>query len=148
MSCFKFPCTFCACLGIGIAYAHGCEVSANRSAPHGCALPNKLANFKVGLQLSHRRNTARATVSQQRNTTVIGLGSVGGHGVAGYFECSNDVVVGRPRTMSELQAQVQQYDHVKAVGVGHSWWQQQFCSGSDSSSVNIVLTQMDTTLTE
>jgi len=48
----------------------------------------------------------------------------------------------------ELQAQVQGYDHVKAVGVGHSWWQQQFCSGADSSSVNIVLTKMNSTLTE
>ena len=66
----------------------------------------------------------------------------------GYFECANDVVVGKPRTLAELQAQVLQYDKVKAVGVGHSWWQQQFCSGSDSKSVNIVLTQMNSTLTE
>jgi len=66
----------------------------------------------------------------------------------GYFECNNNVVVGKPSTLSELQAQIQAYDHVKAVGVGHSWWQQQFCSGADSSSVNIVLTQMNSTLTE
>jgi len=67
---------------------------------------------------------------------------------AGYFECNNNVVVGRPSSLLELQAQVQGYDHVKAVGVGHSWWQQQFCSGADSSSINIVLTQMNSTLTE
>lgn len=67
---------------------------------------------------------------------------------AGYFECDSDVVVGKPRTLSELQDQVLQYDRVKAVGVGHSWWQQQFCSGKDSNSVNIVLTQMNNTLTE
>lgn len=66
----------------------------------------------------------------------------------GYFECNNNVVVGKPSTLSELQAQIQTYDHVKAVGVGHSWWQQQFCSGADSSSANIVLTQMNSTLTE
>jgi len=68
--------------------------------------------------------------------------------LAGYFECSNQVVVGKPRSLSELQAQVQQCDRVKAVGVGHSWWQQQFCSGTDSNSVNIVLTQLNNTLTE
>ena len=67
---------------------------------------------------------------------------------SGYFECSNEVVVGKPRSLTELQAQVQQYDRVKAVGVGHSWWQQQFCSGTDSNSVNIVLTRMNNTLTE
>lgn len=67
---------------------------------------------------------------------------------AGYFECDSDVVVGRPRTLSELQDQVLQYDRVKAVGAGHSWWQQQFCSGKDNNAVNIVLTEMNNTLTK
>ena len=67
---------------------------------------------------------------------------------AGYFECSNDVVVGKPSTIEELQQQVLQYDQVKASGVGHSWWQQQFCSGSNSNAVNIVLTQLNNTLAE
>ena len=67
---------------------------------------------------------------------------------AGYFQCNGDVVVGKPTTIAELQQQVLQYDKVKAAGVGHSWWQQQFCSGSDSNSVNIVLTQLNKTLTE
>ena len=67
---------------------------------------------------------------------------------AGYFECSDDVVVGKPSTVEQLQQQVLQYDRVKAVGVGHSWWQQQFCSGSDKSAVNIVLTQLNNTLAE
>ncbi|KAL3133501.1 hypothetical protein ABBQ38_007360 [Trebouxia sp. C0009 RCD-2024] len=66
----------------------------------------------------------------------------------GYFECDGDVAVGKPRSLSELQDQVLQYDRVKAVGVGHSWWQQQFCSGKDSNSVNIVLTQMNNTMKE
>ena len=67
---------------------------------------------------------------------------------AGYFACDDSVVVGKPASIQELQAQVQQYDRVKAVGVGHSWWQQQFCSGSDTNAVNIALTQLNSTLAE
>ena len=67
---------------------------------------------------------------------------------AGYFQCNDDVVVGKPSSIAELQQQILLYDKVKAVGVGHSWWQQQFCSGSDSNSVNIVLTQLNNTMTE
>lgn len=37
---------------------------------------------------------------------------------------------------------LQMYDHVKAVGVGHSWWKEQFCAGSDSKSINIVTTEL------
>ena len=67
---------------------------------------------------------------------------------AGYFACDESVVVGKPQSILELQAQVKQFDRVKAVGVGHSWWQQQFCSGSDASAVNIALTQLNDTLAE
>ena len=67
---------------------------------------------------------------------------------AGYFECDASVVIGKPRSVKELQAQVQEYDRVKAVGVGHSWWQQQFCSGHSSSAVNIALTQLNDSLAE
>ena len=48
--------------------------------------------------------------------------------------------------MSELLAMVQQYSRVKGVGVGHSWWQEQFCSGTDASAINIVLTEFQDTL--
>lgn len=34
----------------------------------------------------------------------------------------------------------------QANGVGGSWWSQNFCSGNDSDSVNIVMTEIQTTL--
>lgn len=30
---------------------------------------------------------------------------------------------------------------MRAVGVGHSWWKEQFCSGEDEESVNVVMTE-------
>jgi hypothetical protein len=37
---------------------------------------------------------------------------------------------------------LQAFDNVKAVGVGHSWWKEQFCAGQDDSSTNIVTTEL------
>lgn len=36
----------------------------------------------------------------------------------------------------------QGYDRVKAVGVGHSWWKEQFCAGKGTDSINIVTTEL------
>lgn len=37
---------------------------------------------------------------------------------------------------------LQGFDRVKAVGVGHSWWKEQFCAGDSDKSINIVLTEL------
>lgn len=34
----------------------------------------------------------------------------------------------------------------QANGVGASWWPAQFCAGTDSSSVNVVMTELASTL--
>ena len=54
--------------------------------------------------------------------------------------------VGRPKTLEEAQAMVTNFDRVKGVGVGHSWWKEQFCSGEDDKSINLVMTELESTL--
>ena len=54
--------------------------------------------------------------------------------------------MGRPADKLEVLEMIGAFPHVKANGVGHSWWQQQFCSGNDSSSINIVMTELNQTL--
>ena len=66
--------------------------------------------------------------------------------VTGYYECSDDVEIGRPQTKDDILDMVEYYQQVKAVGVGHSWWKEQFCSGNDSSAINIVMTELNSTL--
>ena len=53
--------------------------------------------------------------------------------------------IGRPTSTEELLALVQGFPRVKGVGVGHSWWQQSFCAGSDPSAIQIVLTELPAT---
>lgn len=65
---------------------------------------------------------------------------------AGYYLCDNEVKIGRPATKAELTDLVAHYTHVKGVGVGHSWWGEQFCSGNDTDSINIVTTELNATL--
>lgn len=55
------------------------------------------------------------------------------------------VAIGRPKTVDQMQKLVSEYDHVQAVGVGHSWWKEQFCAGDDRQSINIVTTEMEDT---
>ncbi|EFN57507.1 hypothetical protein CHLNCDRAFT_143085 [Chlorella variabilis] len=64
----------------------------------------------------------------------------------GYFPCDPRVKVARPRTLEELQAVVASHPKVRANGVGASWWPAQFCAGTDSSSVNVVMTELASTL--
>lgn len=54
--------------------------------------------------------------------------------------------IGRPNSISDAQSLITMYDKVKAVGVGHSWWKDQFCAGSNSSSLNLVMTEMSPTV--
>ncbi|KAL4438021.1 hypothetical protein ABPG77_004242 [Micractinium sp. CCAP 211/92] len=64
----------------------------------------------------------------------------------GYFSCDPRVKVGRPRKVDELAAMVGQFDRVKANGVGGSWWAEQFCAGTDDRALNVVLTELESTL--
>lgn len=41
---------------------------------------------------------------------------------------------------------VELFDKVQAVGVGHSWWKEQFCAGSDETSIDIVMTELENTV--
>ena len=38
------------------------------------------------------------------------------------------------------------FPRVKAVGVGHSWWSDQFCAGNDTTALNVVMTELQATL--
>ncbi|WIA21697.1 hypothetical protein OEZ85_000865 [Tetradesmus obliquus] len=64
----------------------------------------------------------------------------------GHFKCEPSVIVGRPSDRQQLANLVKAYPKVKAVGVGHSWWRQNFCSGVNSSAINIVTTELAETL--
>eukprot|EP00884_Botryococcus_braunii_P005943 jgi/Botrbrau1/1534/Bobra.0107s0022.1 len=37
---------------------------------------------------------------------------------------------------------LQDFEKVKGVGVGHSWWQQQFCAGTNDTAIQIVTTEI------
>ena len=65
---------------------------------------------------------------------------------AGNFACNTSVRVGAPVNINELLGLIKSHSKVKAVGVGHSWWQEQFCSGTANDSVNIVMTELEDTL--
>ncbi len=64
----------------------------------------------------------------------------------GYYVCDPAVLVGRPETIEDLRDIVGAFEFVKAVGVGHSWWQEQFCSGDDENAVNLVMTELKSTV--
>ena len=55
-------------------------------------------------------------------------------------------MIGKPDTREDLREMIVGHQHVKAVGVGHSWWQEQFCSGTDGSALNVVTTELLATL--
>ena len=64
----------------------------------------------------------------------------------GLYECNPAVGVARPTNLDEMAKIVTTYDQVKAVGVGHSWWQEQFCAGADERAADIVMTELQSTL--
>lgn len=66
--------------------------------------------------------------------------------LAGYYLCDKNVRVGKPRNKKELTEQVAHYRRVKGVGIGHSWNGYQFCSGNTSDAINIVTTEIASTL--
>lgn len=62
------------------------------------------------------------------------------------YQCNPAVKIGKPKNLEEAQTIVTLFDRVKANGVGHSWWMQQFCSGSNDTDINIVMTEFNDTL--
>ena len=64
----------------------------------------------------------------------------------GNYQCNPAVKVGRASTVEELQQLVKLYPRVKASGIGHSWWAEQACAGNTSSAVNVVMTELQSTL--
>ena len=65
---------------------------------------------------------------------------------SGYFRCDPAVKIGRPKSLQELRDLVTAFARVKGVGVGHSWWQQQFCAGTAPTALGVVLTEVPSTL--
>ncbi|PSC67957.1 peptidase C69 [Micractinium conductrix] len=64
----------------------------------------------------------------------------------GHFQCDSRVKVGRPATIDQLTAIVKTFPRVKANGVGSSWWSEQFCAGTDERAINVVMTELQATL--
>jgi hypothetical protein len=58
------------------------------------------------------------------------------------------VKVGRPSSVEELLALISAFPRAKGVGVGHSWWQQQFCptEATNEPAIGIVTTEIASTL--
>lgn len=53
--------------------------------------------------------------------------------------------------MAELREMVLAHELVKASGVGHSWWADQFCAGGAADgdrAINIVMTELAETLAQ
>jgi hypothetical protein len=64
----------------------------------------------------------------------------------GYYQCNPAVKIGRPVTVQDVQTLVTMFPKVRANGVGHSWSTEQFCSGNDPNSINIVMTELEAVL--
>jgi hypothetical protein len=56
--------------------------------------------------------------------------------------CAHPGTAAATPTLAHAGATTQGYERVKAVGVGHSWWAEQFCAGGDASAINIVTTEL------
>jgi hypothetical protein len=61
----------------------------------------------------------------------------------GSYPCAEEVRIGRPRTQEDVLALLSAYPRVKANGLGHSWWQEQFCSGNTSTALNMMMTSIE-----
>ncbi|CAK0783638.1 hypothetical protein CVIRNUC_006837 [Coccomyxa viridis] len=116
---------------------------------YSVALGGRVGSWAVvaGVLIGLCAPLARATTCREGPTASpdtcslpVGLGNF-----QGYYQCNSAVEIARPGTKAELADIVQQYSLVKGVGVGHSWWQEQFCAGENSSAVGIVLTELSNT---
>jgi len=56
----------------------------------------------------------------------------------GNFGCAAGVKLGRVTDVRGVQAAVRGAARVKATGLGHSWWRDNFCAGDAPSSVNVM----------
>jgi len=61
----------------------------------------------------------------------------------GNWPCADDVLMGKPRTIAELQLIVAEGTRVRGVGAGHSWWGEQFCAGTGSNAVGVLTTTLE-----
>jgi len=52
-------------------------------------------------------------------------------------------MLGRPSSYSQLSNLLRTYPRVKANGVGHSWWKDQFCAGHNGSAIGVITTEFD-----
>ena len=66
--------------------------------------------------------------------------------LSGFFRCDPASRVGRPTSLADLRAQVLAFPRVKAVGVGHSWDGAQFCAGTGTDALGLVLTEFPAVL--
>ena len=50
--------------------------------------------------------------------------------------------MGRPYSKENVLELIKEFKYVRASGVGHSWWQEQFCAGNTSEAIQIVMTEL------
>ena len=55
----------------------------------------------------------------------------------GLYACKTGASIARASTISAIQTAVKAARKVKAVGVGHSWWKENFCASSESSESSV-----------
>ena len=55
----------------------------------------------------------------------------------GLYSCKRGASIARASTISAIQTAVKAARKVKAVGVGHSWWKENFCASSESSESSV-----------
>ena len=54
----------------------------------------------------------------------------------GLYSCPAGASIARVSSVSQVQKVVKNAKKVKAIGVGHSWWRENFCASSSSLSSN------------
>ena len=102
------------------------------------------------------RTTTRTTTDTTTRTTTDTTTDARPHrhttgNFQGNHACAENVLIGRPVSVDELREMVLAYQRVKASGVGHSWWADQFCAGGAADgdgAINIVTTELAETLAQ
>ena len=52
-------------------------------------------------------------------------------------------MIGRPKSITEVQDLVRAADKVHALGAGHSWNKEFFCAGNTTQSINIAMATIE-----
>ncbi|MCJ1422974.1 hypothetical protein MMC29_000855 [Sticta canariensis] len=116
------------------------------SATQHCGLPVELSNFQGDLLLGREEAAQLLRPRTAFANVPLTMCLQDTYAIQSYYACEEEVQLGRPENKQDILSMISYYDKVKGVGIGHSWWQQQFCSGNDSLSINIVTTELNTTL--